>query len=307
MGFQPKTGAVLCFKPTQRMRLGHVAVVSQVLTDRIVQITHANWSPIEGSRGKVEKDVTLVDVSPEGNWSQVKVWYDPSRDLGGSTYPTYGFIYQDAQAKVLASSSISNAENTAIAMAQSAATQMASAVRPGSGPLQMLTQAADSTDRIAAFSDNLVDRRDDMIKNRVYAKLDADIVEQNRIEVRSERVRRYSLFLNETLVDFAKPVTASALPCVRSTASFCGELWKWTKPTLAGRLTGWDTATRGTRLSLSEPFSAKAQLLRDDFQNGIQELLAPDLSLMRLPTLCWLLRGVDAFCLASQSSSSPTF
>ena len=77
-----------------------MAVVSQVLTDRIVQITHANWSPIEGSRGKVEKDVTLVDVSPAGDWSQVKVWYDPNRDLGGSTYPTYGFIYQDAKAKI---------------------------------------------------------------------------------------------------------------------------------------------------------------------------------------------------------------
>jgi surface antigen len=151
VGFQPKAGAVLCFKPTERMRLGHVAVVSQVLTDRIVQITHANWSPIEGSRGKVEKDVTLVDVSPEGNWSQVKVWYDPNRDLGGSTYATYGFIYQDARAKILASTGISNAENTAIAMAQSAANQMASAVRPGSGPLQILTQAADSTDRIAAL------------------------------------------------------------------------------------------------------------------------------------------------------------
>jgi surface antigen len=151
VGYQPKAGAVLCFKPTERMRLGHVAVVSQVLTDRIVQITHANWSPIEGSRGKVEKDVTLVDVSPEGNWSQVKVWYDPNRDLGGSTYATYGFIYQDARAKILASTGISNAENTAIAMAQSAATQMASAVRPGAGPLQMLTQAADSTDRIAAL------------------------------------------------------------------------------------------------------------------------------------------------------------
>ncbi|HEY2752543.1 CHAP domain-containing protein [Phenylobacterium sp.] len=151
VGFQPKAGAVLCFKPTERMRLGHVAVVSEVLTDRIVQITHANWSPIEGSRGKVEKDVTLVDVSPEGNWSQVKVWYDPNRDLGGSTYATYGFIYQDARAKILASTGISNAENTAIAMAQSAANQMASAVRPGSGPLQILTQAADSTDRIAAL------------------------------------------------------------------------------------------------------------------------------------------------------------
>jgi surface antigen len=150
-GFVPKAGAVLCFKPTERMRLGHVAVVSQVLTDRIVQITHANWSPIEGSRGKIEKDVTLVDVSPQGDWSQVKVWYDPNRDLGGSTYQTYGFIYQDASAKVAANSAISRTENTAIAMAQSAANQMASAVRPGAGPLQMLSQAVDSTDRIAAL------------------------------------------------------------------------------------------------------------------------------------------------------------
>ena len=150
-GFTPKAGAVLCFKPTERMRLGHVAVVSQVLTDRIVQITHANWSPIEGSRGKVEKDVTLVDVSPQGDWSQVKVWYDPNRDLGGSTYQTYGFIYQDTRAKVMAATGLSGAENTAIAMAQSAANQVASAVRPGAGPLQMLSQAADSTDRIAAL------------------------------------------------------------------------------------------------------------------------------------------------------------
>jgi surface antigen len=150
-GFTPKSGAVLCFKPTERMRLGHVAVVTQVLTDRIIQITHANWSPIEGSRGKIEKDVTLVDVSPQGDWSQVKVWYDPSRDLGGSTYQTYGFIYQDTTARVAANSGFSNIENTAIAMAQSAANQVASAVRPGGGPLQMLNQAADSTDRIAAL------------------------------------------------------------------------------------------------------------------------------------------------------------
>jgi surface antigen len=150
-GFTPKSGAVLCFKPTARMRLGHVAVVSQVLTDRIIQITHANWSPIEGSRGKIEKDVTLVDVSPGGDWSEVKVWYDPSRDLGGSTYETYGFIYQDTKAKVMAGSGITSAENTAIAMAQSAASQVASAVRPGTSPLAMLSQAADSTDRIGAM------------------------------------------------------------------------------------------------------------------------------------------------------------
>ncbi len=150
-GFTPRAGAVLCFKPTQRMRLGHVAVVSQVLTERIIQITHANWSPIEGSRGKIEKDVTLVDVSPHGDWSAVKVWYDPSRDLGGSTYPTYGFIYPDAQARRVAASGLNTAENTAIAMAQTAATQMATAVRPGAGPLHILSQVADSTDQIGAL------------------------------------------------------------------------------------------------------------------------------------------------------------
>lgn len=150
-GFQPRAGAVLCFKPTQRMRLGHVAVVSQVLTDRVIQITHANWSPIEGSRGKVEKDVTIIDVSPDGDWSEVKVWYDPNRDLGGSTYSTHGFIYPDATAKLLAASGVTRFQNGAIAVAQSAANQMASAVRPGQGPMSVLSQAADSTDRIAAL------------------------------------------------------------------------------------------------------------------------------------------------------------
>jgi surface antigen len=150
-GTQPRAGAVLCFKPTSRMQLGHVAVVSQVLTERVVQITHANWSPFEGRRGHVEKDVTVVDVSPAGDWSQVKVWYDPSRDLGGSTYPVHGFIYPDASAQMLAASGLSKLQNGAIAIAQSAASQMANAVRPGAGPMAVLSQAADSTDRIAAL------------------------------------------------------------------------------------------------------------------------------------------------------------
>jgi surface antigen len=135
-GFVPKAGAVLCFKPTGRMRLGHVAVVSQVLTDRVIQITHANWSLIDGDRGKVEQDVTVVDVSPNGDWSQVKVWNNPTQNLGTTVYPTYGFIYQDAA--TAASAKITAAQDAAIAMAQSAATQVAAAVQPGSSPMQVL-------------------------------------------------------------------------------------------------------------------------------------------------------------------------
>lgn len=92
-GQTPQAGAVLVFQPYGKMTRGHVAVVSEVLTDRIVQVTHANWG---GSRGKVETDVTMVDVSDKGDWSKVKVWYGPLGELGTSVYPTYGFIYQAA-------------------------------------------------------------------------------------------------------------------------------------------------------------------------------------------------------------------
>ena len=105
-GFTPDAGAVLVFKPYGAMSKGHVAVVSQVLTDRIIQVTHANWSAFGGHRGKVEKDVTVVDVSAAGDWSQVKVWYDPVGDVGTTIYPTYGFIYQATQAAKVAATAI---------------------------------------------------------------------------------------------------------------------------------------------------------------------------------------------------------
>jgi hypothetical protein len=121
-----------------------------VLTDRVIQVTHANWSVIDGSRGQVEKDVTVIDVSPAGDWSQVKVWYDPARDLGSTVYPTYGFIYQSAQSAQSAARVAT--QNAARNVAQTAMSQIAAAVpTPGSGPAQLLGQAASSTDRIAAL------------------------------------------------------------------------------------------------------------------------------------------------------------
>ncbi|WP_298745870.1 CHAP domain-containing protein [uncultured Brevundimonas sp.] len=89
-GARPRTGSVLAFQPNGRMSRGHVAVVSEVLTDRVIRVTHANWG---GSRGKVEENVTVVDVSDRGDWSAVKVWYNPINDLGTTVYPTWGFIH----------------------------------------------------------------------------------------------------------------------------------------------------------------------------------------------------------------------
>lgn len=64
----------------------------------------------------------------------------------------------------------------------------------------------DATDPIAAFSEDLLSKRDDRIKRREYARLDASIAAPNRIEVRADRVQRYSLFLNEQLIDSSKPL-----------------------------------------------------------------------------------------------------
>lgn len=96
-GQAPKPGAVLVFRSQGKMKLGHVAVVSQIITDRYIQITHANWSPIGGRRGKVEENVNVLDVSENGDWSKVKVWYGPLNDLGSTIYTTYGFIYNNGQ------------------------------------------------------------------------------------------------------------------------------------------------------------------------------------------------------------------
>jgi surface antigen len=134
-GFTPESGSVLVFRASGIMRDGHVAVVSHVLTDRIIQVTHANWSVIGGHRGQVEKDVTVVDVSPNGDWSQVKVWYDPSHNLGNTVYPTYGFIYQAARKAVAAAGEIAEAATARMgvtrAPAQPAPVAVASAAPAG--------------------------------------------------------------------------------------------------------------------------------------------------------------------------------
>jgi surface antigen len=149
-GHAPQAGSVLVFKRSGVMHDGHVAVVSRVLTDRIIQVTHANWSIIDGGRGKVEKDVTVVDVSTEGDWSRVKVWYDPVRDLGNTVYPTYGFVYSTAQ---------NTAKAAGFSVAKAAVDQAVSASQnPISKPSQNLASAAsDATDRIAALIQSITD------------------------------------------------------------------------------------------------------------------------------------------------------
>ncbi len=94
-GHKPKVGAVMAFRPYGNMTLGHVAAVSKVLDQRTVLLRHANWSPIDGRRGQIENDVRAIDVSPQNDWSEVRVWYAPLQAIGTTAWPVEGFIYGD--------------------------------------------------------------------------------------------------------------------------------------------------------------------------------------------------------------------
>ncbi len=94
---KPRVGAVIVFAKTPRLPMGHVAVISRIVEKRVVMLTHANWSRQNGERGHAEQDVTLFDVSPRNDWSDVKVWYKDVGGLGGGIYPVYGFIYGAAR------------------------------------------------------------------------------------------------------------------------------------------------------------------------------------------------------------------
>lgn len=91
-GSRPEPGAVLNFRSTGHMRLGHVAVVTNVLSPREIEIDHANWTRFAATRGNVDLAMRVMDVSPQNDWTAVRVELGHTGQFG-AVYPTYGFIY----------------------------------------------------------------------------------------------------------------------------------------------------------------------------------------------------------------------
>lgn len=83
----PVSGSVLNFRASGGMRRGHVAVVSGVISSREILVDQANWVT-----NRVTLDTTVLDVSPNNDWSAVRV--ANGSDSFGRVYPTYGFIYR---------------------------------------------------------------------------------------------------------------------------------------------------------------------------------------------------------------------
>ena len=88
---RPSPGSVLVIDRTGRLRDGHVAVVSRVMSSREVRVDHANWASGR-DKGTVVRDQPVVDVSADNDWSLVRVWYPPAGALGATAYPVRGFV-----------------------------------------------------------------------------------------------------------------------------------------------------------------------------------------------------------------------
>lgn len=96
-GSRPELGGILSFRATAGMPLGHVAMVSQVLNSRLIEIDHANWG---NGRGRVDLAVPVEDISPNNDWTLVRV-QATATGVFGSNYPTDGFISNRASSRLL--------------------------------------------------------------------------------------------------------------------------------------------------------------------------------------------------------------
>jgi hypothetical protein len=93
-GNLPVLGSVLVLSKTKRLRRGHVAVVTAIVSEREIRLDHANWQP-----DAIITNMAVIDVSPANDWTQLRFWNKDAR-MWGAIYPASGFIYNLADKAV---------------------------------------------------------------------------------------------------------------------------------------------------------------------------------------------------------------
>jgi len=85
---QPAVDAVMVFSGSRRIRRGHVAVVTQIVSPREIIVDHANWQ----NHGEIDHNMPVLDVSAANDWSKVRVWDVNGSRWGARIYRISGFI-----------------------------------------------------------------------------------------------------------------------------------------------------------------------------------------------------------------------
>ena len=92
-GNKPQPGAVFVLSQTPRLRYGHLSVVKRIVDKRHIEVEHTNWGGNLATRCIVYKEMPVVDISKNNDWTSVRFWDYPSESYG-SVYRGSGFIYQ---------------------------------------------------------------------------------------------------------------------------------------------------------------------------------------------------------------------
>ncbi|HVY89106.1 MAG TPA: CHAP domain-containing protein [Hyphomonadaceae bacterium] len=85
----PAEGSVLVLRGWNDETRGHVAVVRSIISERMIRVDHANWL----HTGEISLNVPVADVSPDNDWSEVRVWNVPAGAWGGRVYLAQGFVH----------------------------------------------------------------------------------------------------------------------------------------------------------------------------------------------------------------------
>ena len=87
----PVEEAVMVFSGSRRLKRGHVAVVTNIVSPRQIIVDQANWQ----NRGEIDHATPVLDVSADNDWSKVRVWDMRSGTFGTHVYAISGFIAKE--------------------------------------------------------------------------------------------------------------------------------------------------------------------------------------------------------------------
>lgn len=85
---KPSDGAIMVLTGYAGPRRAHLAVVRDIVSSREIHVDHANWL----DDGAIYLDDAVADVSPENDWSEVRVFNLRTHAWGVRTYIVQGFI-----------------------------------------------------------------------------------------------------------------------------------------------------------------------------------------------------------------------
>ena len=87
----PMENAVMVFSGSKRLKKGHVAVVTDIVSKREIRVDQANWQ----NHGEIDHATPVLDVSARNDWSKVRVWDMRSNGFGAHVYAISGFIAKE--------------------------------------------------------------------------------------------------------------------------------------------------------------------------------------------------------------------